>query len=54
MSIVGGTRIKDEKKKLTEQNNHIIVATLGRITDLIRREWLNTNRLTIIGLIEAD
>lgn len=49
----GGTDIEDEKKILAD-GVHIVVGTPGRIHDMIKREYLNTQFLKILVLDEAD
>ena len=53
ITLIGGSNIADDKKKLTK-GGQIIVGTPGRILDLINRKWLITEHLKIMILDEAD
>ena len=49
----GGTDIGEDRRAL-QDGVHIIVGTPGRVFDMIKREYLNTNYLRILVLDEAD
>ncbi|QRM90266.1 DEAD/DEAH box helicase [Lacinutrix sp. WUR7] len=51
--LFGGIPIKPQIEKLKE-NTHIIVATPGRLADLIERNALNVKEITYFVLDEAD
>ncbi|MBI3142863.1 MAG: DEAD/DEAH box helicase [Bacteroidetes bacterium] len=53
LAVYGGTDIKAQIKKLTE-NPHILVATPGRLLDLINRGRVDLSELGILVLDEAD
>ena len=50
---VGGTSVGEDKKKLRE-GCHIVVGTPGRINDMLKREYLDTNYLKMLVVDEAD
>jgi len=52
--LVGGTSVDKNKKFLNTKNPKIVVGTPGRVNDLIRRKFLNTNDLSLLILDEAD
>ncbi len=52
-SICGGTPIKPQIERLKE-DTHIIVATPGRLVDLIKREAINIKNCSYLVLDEAD
>jgi len=52
--LVGGISIDENKKKLNNDNPQIIVGTPGRVQDMIRRGFLQTNSLSLLILDEAD
>ena len=52
-SICGGTPVKPQIELLKE-NPHIIVATPGRLVDLMKREAINLNTIKYFVLDEAD
>ncbi len=52
-SICGGTPIKPQIERL-KSDTHIIVATPGRLVDLIKREAINIKNITYFVLDEAD
>lgn len=52
-SICGGVPIKPQIERLKE-NTHIIVATPGRLADLVKREAINIKNISYLILDEAD
>ena len=52
-AICGGTPIKPQIERLQE-DTHIIVATPGRLADLIKREAINIKNISYFILDEAD
>ncbi|MEW7292135.1 DEAD/DEAH box helicase [Aquimarina sp. 2304DJ70-9] len=52
-SICGGTPIKPQIERL-KSDTHIIVATPGRLVDLIKREAINIKKISYFILDEAD
>jgi len=54
LSVYGGARIKDQIQSLRKQVQHIIVATPGRLIDLIGRKLVKLDQLHVLVLDEAD
>ncbi|KAJ1505075.1 Eukaryotic initiation factor 4A-I [Coelomomyces lativittatus] len=55
MSCVGGVRVSEDQRLIEEIRPQIIVATPGRILDLIlKRRVLDTSHISIFALDEAD
>ncbi|MDC0933152.1 DEAD/DEAH box helicase [Arcobacteraceae bacterium] len=52
-SVYGGANIKPQIKKL-ESRVHIVIATTGRLMDLIRKEKINVTKVDALVLDEAD
>jgi len=52
--FVGGVPIKENIQSMKSFIPHIIVATTGRLMDLIKRKIINTNFVKILVLDEAD
>jgi len=52
--LIGGTSVDSDKEALTKQIPHIIVGTPGRIHDMIRRKYINTDKLEMLIVDEAD
>ena len=52
--LVGGISIDQNKKDLNENKPHVIVGTPGRVQDMIRRDILDTSKLKLLVLDEAD
>jgi len=52
-SVYGGANIKPQIKKL-ESKVHIVIATTGRLMDLIRKEKINVTKIDTLILDEAD
>ena len=50
---VGGVNIRPQVKIL-RRNNQFIIGTPGRVTDLIKKNCINTNAITTVVLDEAD
>ena len=53
-SFTGGTLVRDDIHKLTKTCVHVAVGTPGRVLDLMKRGFLNTEYLSILILDEAD
>ena len=53
-TIVGGSSIDKDIDCIRQTPPHIIVGCPGRICDMIRRKHINTNRLKLVILDEAD
>ena len=52
--FVGGVSIKENVQSMKKDTPHIIVATTGRLMDLIKRRIINTEYVKILILDEAD
>ena len=52
-SVYGGANIKPQIKKL-ESKVHIVIATTGRLLDLIRKDKINVTKVDALVLDEAD
>jgi len=52
-SVYGGANIKPQIKKL-ESKVHIVIATTGRLMDLIRKDKINVTKIDALVLDEAD
>ncbi|KAJ1374741.1 Eukaryotic initiation factor 4A [Parelaphostrongylus tenuis] len=53
LACIGGTSIRDDQRKL-EAGVHVVVGTPGRVNDMINRSVLQTNRIKMFVLDEAD
>ncbi len=52
--LVGGTSVEKDKKQLLENTPHVVIGTPGRVHDMFRRKYLNSNTLKILVIDEAD
>jgi translation initiation factor 4A len=52
--VVGGVHIKDDIQHFKRSIPHILVATTGRLLDLIKRRVINTRYIKMLVLDEAD
>jgi len=52
--LIGGSSTDDDKEKLKNNNPHIIIGCPGRIYDMLRRKHIDTERLNLLVLDEAD
>lgn len=52
--LIGGTSVDTDKTSLSKETPQIIVGTPGRIHDMIRRKYINTNSLEMLIVDEAD
>lgn len=52
-ACIGGTSIRDDQRKL-EAGVHVVVGTPGRVNDMISRNILQTDRIKMFVLDEAD
>jgi translation initiation factor 4A len=50
---IGGTKIRTEKEAL-KLNPQVIVGTPGRVLDMMSKDFLKTDKLTMFCLDEAD
>ncbi|MFS0657030.1 DEAD/DEAH box helicase [Bacillus sp. 179-C3.3 HS] len=54
VSLIGGANIKKQQEKLKKQHPHIVVATPGRVQELIKIKKLKMHEIKTIVLDEAD
>jgi superfamily II DNA/RNA helicase len=52
--LIGGLEIREQRKSLLMQRPSILFATLGRLTDLLDKEYINLNSLKVLAIDEAD
>lgn len=53
-ACVGGSRVSDDTKQLKNGNPQVISGTPGRVSDMIKRHFVNTRHVKILVLDEAD
>jgi superfamily II DNA/RNA helicase len=53
-TIVGGTSIDEDAFEMRNNTPHFIVGCPGRVYDMIRRRYINANKIKIVILDEAD
>lgn len=53
-TIVGGTSIDEDAQDIRNNTPHIVVGCPGRVFDMIRRRYINANKIKIVILDEAD
>lgn len=53
-TVLGGTSIKDDAVEIKENVPHIIVGCAGRIYDMIQRRYIDTTKIELFVLDEAD
>ena len=53
LPCIGGTSVRDDQRKL-ENGIHVVVGTPGRVGDMINRNALDTSRIKMFVLDEAD
>lgn len=53
-TIVGGTSISDDALDMRKNVPHIIVGTIGRVYDMIKRRHIKTKSVKILVIDEAD
>jgi translation initiation factor 4A len=52
--LVGGTSVEKDKQLLLEETPHVVIGTPGRVHDMFRRKYLNSNTLQLLVIDEAD
>ena len=52
--LVGGTSVEKDKQLLMEETPHVVIGTPGRVHDMFRRKYLNSNTLQVLVVDEAD
>ena len=53
-TIIGGSSINEDAEDIRKNPPHIIVGCSGRVYDMIKRRYFNTNKLKLVILDEAD
>jgi len=53
-TIIGGSSINEDAEDIRKNPPHIIVGCSGRVYDMIKRRYVNTNKLKLVILDEAD
>lgn len=53
-TLIGGTSVSDDAMELKTNVPHIIVGSVGRVNDMIRRKNINTKDIKLFILDEAD
>jgi len=53
-TLIGGTSIQDDAADIKKNPPHVIVGCTGRVYDMIRRKYLNTQYIKLFVLDEAD
>ena len=52
--LVGGTSVSDDSYELRHNVPHIIIGSVGRVSDMIRRRNIQTKNIKLFVLDEAD
>ena len=52
--VIGGIDLKEQRKVLLVKRPKVVVATLGRLLEMIDKEYIGLERLEILALDEAD
>ena len=53
-TLIGGTSVSEDAADLKINVPHIIVGSVGRVSDMIRRKNINTKDIQLFILDEAD
>ena len=53
-TLVGGTLVSDDIRDLRENIPHIIVGSIGRVNDMVRRNQIDMRSIKMFILDEAD
>ena len=53
-TLVGGSSVNDDNSYLRSNKPHIIIGTVGRVFDMIRRKNIKTDKIDLLILDEAD
>lgn len=51
---IGGVDLKEQRKVLLVKRPKIVVATLGRLLEMLDKEYISLERLEVLALDEAD
>lgn len=54
MLAIGGLELKDQRKVLLVKRPKVIFATLGRLLEMLAKEYISLERLKVLALDEAD
>ena len=54
MLAIGGLELKDQRKVLLVKRPRVIVATLGRLLEMLAKEYVSLAHLKVLALDEAD
>lgn len=54
MLAIGGVDLKEQRKRLLVERPAVIVGTLGRVMEMIDKEYFSLQRLQVLALDEAD
>ena len=53
-TLIGGTSIQEDARQIQTNVPHVVIGTTGRVYDMIRRKYLNTQYIKLFILDEAD
>lgn len=53
-TLIGGVSVHDDAREMRENTPHIVVGTVGRVHDMIRRRFLPLESVRLIIMDEAD
>ena len=53
-TLIGGTSVSDDSNYLKKNKPHVVIGTTGRIYDMVSRKNLQTNRIKLLVMDEAD
>lgn len=53
-SLIGGTSVSEDAQELRQNTPHIVVGSVGRVADMIRRRHIQTRNIKMFILDEAD
>jgi superfamily II DNA/RNA helicase len=54
MLAIGGMELKDQRKTLLVMRPRVIVGTMGRVAEMIDKEYLSIKGLKVLAIDEAD
>lgn len=53
-TLIGGTSIQEDARQIKDKTPHVVIGTIGRVYDMIRRKYLSTQYIKLFILDEAD
>ena len=53
-TLIGGTSVQEDIRKIHNKTPHIVIGTIGRTSDMIRKKIINVDYLDLLILDEAD